>query len=107
MAARKDRRHEHWWTASWRPAMGWQYVFVCLFDFILAPTFLGFYAVFTKTPIIIWHPMTLEGGGMYHLSMGAIVGVTSYGRTKEKISNDSLPVGPAEAPTAVEPDPEK
>lgn len=90
----KNRRHEHWWTSSWRPAMGWQYVFVCLFDFVLAPTFMGFYAAYTKTPIIIWHPITLEGGSMYHLAMGAVVGVTAFGRTKEKISNDSLPNSP-------------
>ena len=103
----KDRRHEHWWTANWRPAMGWQYVLVCLFDFFLAPVFLGIFASWTKTPLIVWHPITLEGGGMYHLSMGAVVGVTAYGRTREKISNNEMPSKPTAVAEPTEPDPEK
>jgi len=32
-----------------------------------------------------WTPITLQGGGLFHISMLTIVGVTAYGRTKEKL----------------------
>ena len=28
----------------------------------------------------------LKGGGLYHLSMGAVLGISAYGRTQEKIN---------------------
>ena len=32
---------EHWSQKYWRPAMGWSYMAICLFDFMLAPIFFG------------------------------------------------------------------
>jgi hypothetical protein len=37
--------------------------------------------------ITMWESITLQGGGLYHLSMGAIVGVSAFGRTKEKLAS--------------------
>lgn len=34
----------------------------------------------------MWDPITLKGGAVYHASMGAICGVTSWSRGKEKIA---------------------
>ena len=70
---------------NWRSSMAVQYLVVCLFDFMLAPIFLGYYSWITNSPYIPWVPLTLQGAGVYHLSMGAIVGVTSWAKTKEKI----------------------
>tara|TARA_B110000503_G_C7023654_1_gene360884 strand:+ start:217 stop:468 length:252 start_codon:yes stop_codon:yes gene_type:complete len=60
-----------------------------MFDFFLAP--IGnavFQASFYPTASFIsWVPITLGGGGLFHVSMCAIVGVTSWGRTQEKIKN--------------------
>ena len=32
-----------------------------------------------------WDPLTLKGAGMFHLSFGAILGVSAYTRGQEKI----------------------
>ena len=33
-----------------------------------------------------WQPLTLQGGGLVHVAFGAIIGVTAFGRTKEKLA---------------------
>ena len=66
--------------------MAWQYLIICLFDFMIAPIFLAWFQWKTSIPYTTWVPLTLQGGGLYHLSMGAIVGVTSWSKTKEKIA---------------------
>ena len=35
-----------------------------------------------------WAPLTLQGGALFHLSFGAILGATSWNKHKE-INNDS------------------
>jgi hypothetical protein len=65
--------------------MATQYLIVCLFDFILFPILLGIYSVYTHSSYQPWIPLTLQGGGLYHLAMGAIVGVTSWAKTAERI----------------------
>jgi hypothetical protein len=75
----------------WRPLMGWLYLFVCLCDFVIFPilwnvaqaTYLK-HIVFTQ-----WAPLTLQGAGFFHIAMGAVLGITSYGRTKEKINTEN------------------
>jgi hypothetical protein len=34
-----------------------------------------------------WQPLTLQGAGLYHVAMGAVIGVTAWGRTREKLEN--------------------
>lgn len=101
------RKKENWIFKYWRPAMGWQYFIVCLFDFMLAPFFLGLLSYLTKTPLQPWHPITLEGGAVYHASMGAVTGVTAWSRGQEKIavinnsSNPTIPTLPGQSTTTV------
>jgi hypothetical protein len=33
-----------------------------------------------------WQPLTLQGAGLYHIAMGAVLGIAAYGRTQEKIA---------------------
>ena len=33
-----------------------------------------------------WQPLTLQGAGLFHLAMGAVLGIAAYGRTQEKMS---------------------
>lgn len=81
---------ESWVYNQWRPFMAWSYGIVCLWDFMLAPIFFAWFSHFEHlTTPIIWVPLTTSGGGLYHVAMGAIIGVTSYGRTKEKVLNNS------------------
>lgn len=79
--------NENWFFKYWRPAMAWSYLVVTMFDFLFFPIFMAVYAYYTKTPIIIWDPITLKGGAVYHASMGAVCGVTAWSRGREKIAS--------------------
>lgn len=76
---------ESWIKQYWRPAIAWQYLVVCLFDFMIAPTLLGLFAYLTKTNITTWTPLTLQGGGFYHMAMMSIIGISAWTRGQEKI----------------------
>lgn len=79
-------REESWIKKYWRPAMAWQYLAVCLFDFIIGPIMtMGLYKLLGGT-YVPWLPLTLQEGGFYHLSMAAIIGVAAWTRGQEKIT---------------------
>jgi hypothetical protein len=79
------KRNETWVSNRWRPAMAWLYFCTCAFDFIIAPIASSIiYAQYGQT-IIQWNPITLQGAGLYHLAMGAIIGITSWSRGQERI----------------------
>ncbi len=80
---------DNWMQRNWRSGMAIQYLVVCLFDFMIAPILTWLYSYVTSTPIVVWVPLTIQGGSMYHLSMGAICGVTSWSKSKEKIAQAS------------------
>jgi hypothetical protein len=88
-----------WFNTRWRPAMAWQYLIVCLFDFMVAPILMGLYSTYTGD-FHSWEPLTIRGGGLYHLSMGAVVGVAVWSRGKEKMmlinTEGSATEGPAD-----------
>jgi hypothetical protein len=75
---------ESWIKQYWRPAIAWQYLAVCLFDFIIFP---AAFMYLTKQP---WDPITLKEGGFYHLAMAAIIGVAAWTRGQEKIQRITL-----------------
>lgn len=88
-----EKKKEDWMNSKWRPAMGWLYMLVCFCDFVLFPVLHAIYvaALFKGgvTPTGIpaqWEPLTLQGAGLFHLAMGAVLGLAAYGRTQEKIS---------------------
>lgn len=66
--------------------MGWSYLIVCVWDFLLAPLFFAWWSSKTGTSVPPWKPLTLSEGGLYHIAMGAIVGVTAWSRGQEKMS---------------------
>lgn len=79
------REDAHWLKSYWRPVMAWQYMIVCFFDFVVAPVLvMSFYAK-TGQVYAQWVPLTLQGNGLYHLAMGAVLGITSWTRGQEKI----------------------
>jgi len=81
------KQDEHWMKAYWRPAMGWLYMLICFCDFVGFPIISMFMPVFIKgLPYVAWKSITLDNGGLIHLAFGAILGVTAYGRTQEKIT---------------------
>jgi hypothetical protein len=78
-----------WINRRWRPAMGWMYMVVCIFDFILFPimyTMVQFWEIQASNDAFRqWQPVTLMGAGLFHMAMGAVLGIAAYGRTKEKL----------------------
>ena len=93
-----DKKKEDWMNAKWRPMMGWTYMATCLFDFILGPILYNILQYYNPGQAVgMWTPLTLQGGGLYHIAMGAIIGVSAYGRTQEKLNganNGGLPLAP-------------
>lgn len=81
----QDINDQAWFASRWRPAMAWQYLVVCLFDFMIAPIMMGIYSAITGD-FHSWEPLTIRGGGLYHLSMGAVVGVAVWSRGNEKLA---------------------
>lgn len=73
-----------WFRKYWRPAIAWQYLVVCLFDFLIAPVMVMMYYYYTGGEYQQWSPLTLVSGGFYHIAMGAVTGITAYGRSLEK-----------------------
>ena len=87
MADEPNKPTEDFATAKWRPFMGWTYMAICFFDFVIGPVMQVVFSIVTKTPLIAWKSLTLDNGGLFHLAMGAVLGVAAYGRTKEKIES--------------------
>lgn len=78
---------DHWMNSKWRPAMGWMYMVVCSFDFVIAPILWSVLQAISKGSVSTqWQPLTLQGAGLFHLAMGAVLGIAAFGRTQEKIA---------------------
>jgi len=78
--------NEDWINKKWRPAMGWVYMAVCVTDFILFPIAWSILQAATNGSVTTpWQPISLQGAGLFHIAMGAVIGITAYGRTQEKI----------------------
>ena len=84
---------EDWMTKKWRPMMAMMYMTCCLFDFALFPimfTIVQFWeTAIANDAFRQWAPITLQGGGLFHVAMGAVLGVSAYGRTQEKVAGAS------------------
>ena len=75
-----------WINKKWRPAMGWMYMLTCTVDFVVFPVLWSLLQALSKGQVTSqWQPLTLQGAGLYHIAMGAVLGIAAYGRTKEKL----------------------
>lgn len=83
--SQKNPNSEHWLKQYWRPLIAYQYLAVCIFDFIILPLLTFVLAGFTGN-YVPWQPITLKEGGFYHLSMASIIGVSAWTRGQEKIT---------------------
>ena len=68
--------------------MGWLYMGICAFDFVIFPILWNLaQATYLKTIVFTqWSPLTLQGAGFFHIAMGAVLGLSAYGRSQEKIA---------------------
>jgi hypothetical protein len=82
-----EKKKEDWMNSKWRPMMGWMYMCVCSFDFVVAPILWSLtQSLFHGAVNVQWQPLTLQGAGLFHISMGAVLGIAAYGRTQEKLN---------------------
>jgi len=92
--ANKEKDSTDWMQKLWRPAMGWMYMLICLLDMAIFPVCWSLLQAFMHMPITQWNPLTLQGAGLFHIAMGAVLGIAAFGRTQEKLA------GTAANPTA-------
>ena len=92
-----EKKKEDWMNSKWRPMMGWMYMLVCTMDMIVFPILWSLLQTTTGTAITQWNPLTLQGAGLFHIAMGAVLGIAAFGRTQEKLSGANN--GGAQTPT--------
>jgi hypothetical protein len=94
-----------WMRSLWRPIAALTYLGICIFDFIIAPYYVqaqphNLAEIFTyvlQMPVeqqsealnIMmnkgdWQSLTLQGGGLFHIAFGAILGAAAWTRGMEK-----------------------
>jgi hypothetical protein len=99
------RRPSVW--RSWHVFAAYVYLFICLFDFVLMPAFYEFAHKVASDQVVIaealkfapdaqvtvlqmlrqsakWTPLTLGENGLFHVSFGAILGVSAFARGNER-----------------------
>jgi hypothetical protein len=82
-----DKDSTDWINKKWRPVMGWVYMMTCTADFVVFPILWSLLQALSKGNVTSqWMPLTLQGAGLYHIAMGAVLGIAAYGRTKEKVA---------------------
>jgi len=80
-----ETKKEDWMNSKWRPMMGWMYMLVCTMDMVIFPVLWSLLQTMTHSPITQWNPLTLQGAGLFHIAMGAVLGIAAFGRTQEKL----------------------
>jgi hypothetical protein len=94
-----EKKKEDWMNSKWRPMMGWMYMAVCMADFVLFPVLWSLVqAAHGGSVQTQWNPITLQGAGLFHMAMGAILGIAAFGRTQEKMAganNGGISAAPA------------
>ena len=80
-----EKKKEDWMNSKWRPMMGWMYMIVCFMDMVIFPVLWSLLQTVQHVPITQWNPLTLQGAGLFHIAMGAVLGIAAYGRTQEKL----------------------
>ena len=82
-----EQKKEDWMNSKWRPAMGWVYMLTCTADFVIFPILWSVLQSISHGQVTSqWQPLTLQGAGLYHIAMGAVLGLAAFGRTQEKIA---------------------
>ncbi len=82
-----DKDATDWINKKMRPMMGWVYMMTCTCDFVIFPILWSLLQALSHGQVTSqWQPLTLQGAGLYHIAMGAVLGIAAYGRTKEKVA---------------------
>ena len=74
-------------NSKWRPMMAFIYMITCSTDFVIFPVLWSILQTLQGGQVTSqWSPLTLQGAGLYHIAMGAVLGLAAYGRSQEKIA---------------------
>jgi len=85
-----DDKFGNWINSRWRPLMAIIYMVTCFCDFVLFPILWSTLQAMSEGQVTSqWMPLTLQGAGLYHIALGAVLGVAAYGRSQEKIAGKS------------------
>jgi hypothetical protein len=94
-----EKKKEDWMNTKWRPMMGWSYMLTCIADFVLFPILWSMIQMIGEGKVEMqWQPITLQGAGLYHIAMGAVLGIAAFGRTQEKLNDkagSTIPSAPS------------
>ena len=83
-----EKKKEDWMNTKWRPMMGWMYMVVCVADFVVFPVLWSVIQTLHGGQVSTqWNPITLQGAGLFHMAMGAVLGLAAWGRTQEKLND--------------------
>ena len=81
-----EQKKEDWMNSKWRPMMGWMYMLVCVMDMVIFPILWSLLQSLNHGQVSSqWNPLTLQGAGLFHIAMGAVLGLAAWGRTQEKL----------------------
>ena len=85
-----SKKSDNWMQTLWRPMMGWMYMLICFLDMAVFPVLWALWQGINHTPITQWNPLTLQGAGLFHIAMGAVLGIAAFGRTQEKLAGTAI-----------------
>ena len=101
-----EKKKEDWMNSKWRPMMGWMYMLICTMDMVVFPILWSLLQSLSHGAVNSqWQPLTLQGAGLFHIAMGAVLGIAAHGRTQEKLNgaNNGGLGGPGVGTTYVPP----
>jgi len=85
-----DDKFGNFINSKWRPMMAFIYMITCSCDFVIFPILWSILQALHGGQVTSqWSPLTLQGAGLYHIAMGAVLGLAAYGRSQEKIAGKS------------------
>jgi len=84
------KTNDNWMQTLWRPMMGWMYMLICMLDMAVFPVLWALWQGINHAPITQWNPLTLQGAGLFHIAMGAVLGISAFGRTQEKLAGTAV-----------------
>ena len=100
MEVKKD---EDWMQKKWRPAMGWMYMGICTLDMAVFPVLWAVLQMFQNVTITQWQPLTLQGAGLFHIAMGAVLGIAGAGAAAAGLAQCCCCLHQRTAPRAQQP----
>jgi hypothetical protein len=89
MSARviKKISKDNYFQSHWRPFLAMTYIIIILFDFVVGPIMWSLLQTYSNVAIMTpWTSLTLESGGLLHVSLGSVLGIAAFTRGKEKIT---------------------